>query len=134
MKLSLTIHDKTFSVESDEGYDGSNLNELTEQFKGLLVGAGFHPSNVDDMFNTEYQWFTQEERDENMQGHKKYNYTNPDDPMYLAQEEDYMKKYNEGYAKGWDEALHNKKVQDFQDDLYRPEKVDEYDEKYNNFK
>lgn len=69
MKLSLTIHDKTYSVESDEGYDGSNLNELAEQFKGLLVGAGFHPSNVDDMFNTEYQWFTQEERDDNMQGH-----------------------------------------------------------------
>ena len=42
-------------------YDGSNLNELVEQFKGLLVNAGFHPSNVDDMFNTEYQWFAQEE-------------------------------------------------------------------------
>ena len=62
MKLSLTLHEKTYSVESDESFDGTNLNELVEQFKGLLVNAGFHPSNVDDMFNTEYQWFTEEER------------------------------------------------------------------------
>lgn len=111
MKLSLTIHNKTFSVESEEQFDGSNINELAEQFKGLLVSAGFHPSNVDDMFNTEYQWFSQEERDENMQGHLKSN------------------KYNEGYAKGWDQALHNKKVADFQDNLYRPE-----DDGYDMFK
>jgi len=71
MKLSLTLHNKTYSIESDEGYDGADLNELVEQFKGLLVNAGFHPSNVDDMFNTDYQWFTQEERDDNMQGHLK---------------------------------------------------------------
>ena len=119
MKLSLTIHNKTFSVESEEQFDGSNINELAEQFKGLLVSAGFHPSNVDDMFNTEYQWFTEEERDENMQGHKKYNYTDPDHPMYLAQEEEYMKKYNEGYTKGWAEAKHQDKVQKFLDDLYK---------------
>ena len=71
MKLSLTLHEKTYSIASDEAFDGTNLNELVEQFKGLLVNAGFHPSNVDDMFNTEYQWFTEEERDENMQGHLK---------------------------------------------------------------
>jgi hypothetical protein len=40
-------------------------------FKGLLVCAGFHPSNVDDAFNTEYTWFTEEERNDNMQGHTK---------------------------------------------------------------
>ena len=119
MKLSLKIHDKTYSVESDEGYDGSTLEELTEQFKGLLTGAGFHPSNVDDMFNTEYQWFTQEERDENMQGHKRYNYTDPDHPMYLAQEEDHMEAYNQGYEAGLNEALRNKKIEEFQDNLYR---------------
>ena len=71
MKLSLTLHEKTYSIASDEAFDGTNLNELVEQFKGLLVNAGFHPSNVDDMFNTEYQWFTEEERNENMQGHLK---------------------------------------------------------------
>ena len=51
MKLSLTLHENLY-VESDESFDGTNLNELVEQFKGLLVNAGFHPSNVDDMFNT----------------------------------------------------------------------------------
>jgi Tat protein secretion system quality control protein TatD with DNase activity len=106
MKLSITLNNKTYSVESEEQFDGSNLNELAEQFKGLLVGAGFHPSNVDDMFNTEYQWFTQEERDENRQGHLKDN------------------KYNEGYAKGWDEAKHQDKVREFQDGLYKQDDDD----------
>ncbi len=89
--------------------------------KGLLVSMGYHPSNVDEIFNTEYKWFTQEERDENRQGHTKYNYTDPEHPMYLAQEEDFMKKYDEGYAKGWDEAKHQDRVQKFQDDLYNQE-------------
>lgn len=106
MKLSITLNNKTYSVESEEQFDGSNINELAEQFKGLLVSAGFHPSNVDDMFNTEYQWFTQEERDDNMQGHLKGN------------------KYNEGYSKGWDQALHNEKVQRFQDCLYKQDDDD----------
>lgn len=69
MKLSLTIHEKTYSIESEEGYDGSNVYELAEQFKGLLVNAGFHPCNVDELFNTEYQWFTDKEIADNMQGH-----------------------------------------------------------------
>jgi Tat protein secretion system quality control protein TatD with DNase activity len=69
MKLSLTLHNKTYSVESDESFDGTNVTELAEQFKGLLVNAGFHPSNVDEVFNTEYQWFTEEERHDNLQGH-----------------------------------------------------------------
>ena len=115
MKLSLTLHEKTYSIASDEAFDGTNLNELVEQFKGLLVNAGFHPSNVDHMFNTEYQWFTEEERRDNMQGHL-------DD------------RYNEGYAKGWDQALHNKKVQEYQDNLYRPEKNDDDDDEYDMFK
>lgn len=101
MKLSLTLHKKTYSIDSDESFDCTNLNELVEQFKGLLVNAGFHPSNVDDMFNTDYQWFTEEERNDNRQGHLKDS------------------KYNDGYTKGWDEALHHRKVQDFQDNLYK---------------
>ena len=51
MKLSLTLHNKTYSVESDESFDGSNVYDLAEQFKGLLVSAGFHPSNVDQIFD-----------------------------------------------------------------------------------
>ena len=116
MKLSLTIHQKTYSIESDEGYDGSNLNDLVEQFKGLLVGAGFHPSNVDDMFNLDYQWFTEEEINDNMQGHLKND------------------KFNEGYAKGWDEALHSRKVEEFQNNLYRPKIAEDDDDEYDIFK
>jgi len=32
-----------------------------------------------------------------------------------------MKKYNEGYTKGWAEAKHQDKVQKFQDNLYKNE-------------
>ena len=69
MKLSLTLHGKTYSVESDDAFDGTDVYELAEQFKGLLVNAGFHPSNVDDIFNLDYQWFSDEENANNMQGH-----------------------------------------------------------------
>ena len=69
MKLSLTLHNKTYSVESDDAFDGTDVYELAEQFKGLLVNAGFHPSNVDSIFNLDYQWFTDEENEGNMQGH-----------------------------------------------------------------
>jgi len=69
MKLSLTLNNKTYSVESDEGYDGSDVYELAEHFKGLLVSAGFHPSNVDSIFDIDYAWFTDEEQVENLQGH-----------------------------------------------------------------
>ena len=34
-----------------------------------MVNMGYHPSNVDELFNTEYKWFSQEEIQENRQGH-----------------------------------------------------------------
>ena len=69
MKLSLTLHGKTYSVESDDSFDGTDVYDLAEQFKGLLVNAGFHPSNVDSIFDLDDQWFTDEENANNMQGH-----------------------------------------------------------------
>lgn len=69
MKISITTNNKVFSVEDELGFDSVSVDEAVEMFRGLLVCAGFHPSNVDDVFNTEYTWFTQEERDDNMQGH-----------------------------------------------------------------
>ena len=69
MKLSLTLHNKTYSVESHDSFDGTDVYDLAEQFKGLLVNAGFHPSNVDSIFSLDYQWFTVEENADNMQGH-----------------------------------------------------------------
>jgi hypothetical protein len=116
MKITITNYDKIYSVEYDNDTD---IESVGDMFKGLLVSMGYHPCNVDELFNTEYKWFTQEERDENMQGHKKYNYTDPDHPMYLKQEKDHAEAYNQGYAKGWDEAKHQDKVQKFQDDLYK---------------
>ena len=106
MKISISTDNKVFSVEDEYGFDCSTIHDAVEMFKGLLVCAGFHPSNVDDAFNTEYTWFTEEERNDNMQGHLKND------------------KYNEGYTKGWDEALHNKKVQDFQENLYKQDDKD----------
>ena len=67
MKISITIDGKTHSVECEA--DDHNIEEVAERFKGLLVSAGFHPNSVDAVFNTEYQWFTEEERAENTQGH-----------------------------------------------------------------
>jgi len=69
MKLSLTLHGKTYSVESDDAFDGTDVYELAEQFKGLLVNAGFHPSNVDSIFDLDHQWFTDEEQVDHLQGH-----------------------------------------------------------------
>jgi len=100
MKLSLTLHDKTYSVESDEQFDGSNVNELAEQFKGLLVSAGFHPSNVDDIFNIEYQWFTDEERADLLQGH-----------------------YNSHELEKMERLARDRQVQQFQDNMYKGEDI-----------
>ena len=95
MKLSLTLHDKTYSVESDESFDGSNVYDLAEQFKGLLVCAGFHPSNVDQIFDIDYTWFTDEERADNLQGHL------PDSLL--------------------DKMSTDEKIQKFQDNMYKSE-------------
>ena len=70
------------------------------------MNAGFHPSNIDDYFDVENKWFPDQDKN----------------------------KYNQGYAKGWDEALRDQKVQEFQNNLYRPEKVDEYNDEYDMFK
>lgn len=64
MKLSIVLHGKTYSVESEDQFDGQEVSELVEQFKGLLVNAGYHPESVDQYFNTEYQWFEEESEEE----------------------------------------------------------------------
>ena len=126
MKITITNYNRTYSAETEEDVDAESLADM---FKGLMVNMGYHPTNVDELFNTEYKWFTQEERDENMQGHKKYNYTDPDHPMYLAQEEDHMEAYNRGYAKGLNEAKHQGKVEQFQNNLYRQDDDDIFNQK-----
>ena len=99
MKLSLTIHNKTYSVGIRRVFDGSNVYELAEQFKGLLVNAGFHPSNVDSIFNLIYQWFTDEENEGNMQGHL---------------------THSNKFVSDWhDECLKEKQIEDFQNNMYK---------------
>ena len=61
MKISITTNNKVYSVEDELGFDCVGIDEAVEMFRGLLVCAGFHPSNVDDMFNTDYQWFNEED-------------------------------------------------------------------------
>ena len=96
MKLSLTLNNKTYSVESDEGYDGSDVYELAEQFKGLLVSAGFHPSNVDSIFDIDYAWFTDEERADNLQGHL------PDSLLDKMSTDEKIQKFQANMYKGED--------------------------------
>jgi len=66
MKITINNYNKTYTTETDEDVDAESLADI---FKGLMVNMGYHPSNVDELFNTEYKWFTQEEIDDNRQGH-----------------------------------------------------------------
>ena len=66
MKIAITNYNKTYSVETDEDMD---VESMADAFKGLLVSMGFHPYNFDELFNTEYTWFTQTEIDNNRLGH-----------------------------------------------------------------
>ena len=70
MKITITNYNRTYSAETEEDVDAESLADI---FKGLMVNMGYHPTNVDELFNTEYKWFTQEERDENMQGHLNFS-------------------------------------------------------------
>ncbi len=88
MKISITTNNKVFSVEDEYGFDSVGIHEALEMFKGLLVCAGFHPSNVDDAFNTEYTWFTEEERNDNMQGHIKEEVEEWQNNLFKQDDED----------------------------------------------
>ena len=64
MKILVTSYNKTYSVESDEDVDAEALADM---FKGLMVSMGFHPKNVDKLFNTEYEWFPEGELETNIE-------------------------------------------------------------------
>ena len=68
MKISINNYNKTYSVEVDDDMD---VESMADVFKGLLVSMGYHPCNVDELINTEYKWFTEEEIANNRQGHLK---------------------------------------------------------------
>ena len=58
MKITINTYGKTYSVESDEDVDAESLADM---FKGLMVSMGFDPKNVDELFNTEFEWFPEQE-------------------------------------------------------------------------
>ena len=98
MKITINNYNKTYSVEVDDDMD---VESVTDIFKGLLVSMGYHPSNVDELFNTEYKWFTKEEVDENRQGHLKQD-TNP-----------FMNAFKKGYeAKEFQDKMYNQTLHD----------------------
>ena len=106
MKITIKTNNKIYSAEEDLPFEGCNINDAIEMFKGLLVSAGFHPSNVDEMFNTEYQWFTEEERDANMQGHL------------------YKKENVDKSLEDLERLSRDQKVQEFQDNMYKQDDED----------
>ena len=48
MKIKIEINGETYSWESD--FEDHTIYDIAEKFKGLMVSAGFHPDNVDDLF------------------------------------------------------------------------------------
>ena len=48
MKLSLEMHDTTYTIESIADPD---VEQMATMFRGLLVNAGFHPSSVEALFD-----------------------------------------------------------------------------------
>ena len=118
MKISITTNNKVFSVEDELGFDCTGIHEAVEMFKGLLVCAGFHPSNVDDVFNTEYTWFTEEERNDNMQGH-----------LYGSNKivNDWYKECEGKVEDTQAKERMQKKIEEWQNNMYKPDKPEEDD-------
>ena len=108
MKVTINSNGKTYSVETN---DDINVEGMADIFKGLLVGMGYHPSNVDELINTDHKWFTQQEVDENRQGHLKGD-TNP-----------FMDAFKKGYE-----------AREFQENMYQDPQEKVYQEKLNKIK
>jgi Tat protein secretion system quality control protein TatD with DNase activity len=49
MKIEIEINRETYCWKSD--YEDHSIYDIAEKFKGLLVSAGFHPDNVDGIFD-----------------------------------------------------------------------------------
>ena len=51
MKIKIELHGNTHTWESE--HDGHDIQSVAEKIKGLLVSCGYHPDNVDSVFNDE---------------------------------------------------------------------------------
>lgn len=63
MKITITMHGKTYGVESDS--DHGDIQEVIEMIRGLLVSCGYHPETVDKNLSCESQWFQETHDDDN---------------------------------------------------------------------
>lgn len=63
MKIEITMHGKVYTAQNEMGFDAEPVDEAVEMFKGLLVAAGYHPSNVDEYFNVNGEWFPETDAD-----------------------------------------------------------------------
>ena len=118
MKISITTNNKVFSVEDELGFDCVSIDEAVEMFKGLLVCAGFHPSNVDDVFDADYAWFTEGERNDNLQGH-----LSGSNKIVNDWHKECEGKVEDTEAK---ERM-QKRIEEWQNNMYKPDKPEEDD-------
>ena len=49
MKIEIESHGEKYTWESN--YEDCTVYDIAEKFKGLLVSAGYHPENVDELFD-----------------------------------------------------------------------------------
>lgn len=57
MKISIEINHTIYTAQTTHPWETGHIDEVVQMLKGLLVSAGFHPNNVDDVFNHEDKWF-----------------------------------------------------------------------------
>ena len=65
MELSITIREKTYKVTAPDVWVHAGIDELLNEFKGLLVAAGYHPESVDRCIYTDSQWFSDDTYEKN---------------------------------------------------------------------
>lgn len=65
MKISLTQHGQTHTIETE--HDGQDMQDVKEMLKRLLVSAGYHPRNVDDLFADDGDSWFEYERDQEIE-------------------------------------------------------------------
>lgn len=61
--MSITLHGITSTIRSERGAveDDMTVSTAANHFKALLICAGYMPQSVDECFNTEEQWFPDED-------------------------------------------------------------------------
>ena len=112
MKITITNYYITFSVVSCDDHDVESVDDM---FNGLIVSMGYHPSNVDEIIQTEYKWFTQEEIEDNRQGYVNGSNNLVNDWYNECANDQYIDPQEKSYLEK------KRKVEEFQNSLYRPE-------------